>query len=81
MLREIKTGIYAVLSNLIYRRKDNASSILKEKTVWKHLVIDIKRTETGGTELRASSVGLLISALELLENFNVFSKLREMYRR
>ncbi len=69
--KEIRAGVYSVITNLVYRRKDNASAVLKEKRLWEILVTDTKKTEGGSAELRAMAVGLLVSALELLDDFDV----------
>ena len=69
--KEIRAGLYSILGNLVYQRKDNAKAILIEKQIWKGIANDAKRTETGCAELRATSVGLLISSLEIIEDFEV----------
>ncbi len=73
--REVRSLMFSVLANLIYRRKDNASCISQDKRVWKLILGDARRAE-GSAELRAASVGLLVSVLEHIDKFDVIENRR-----
>lgn len=69
--KEIRTLMYTVINNLIYKRKDNAEKVLQDAEIWKLLISDSKKTEGGNVELHSTSISLLVSALELFDKFEV----------
>lgn len=69
--KEIRAALYSVLSNLLYKRKDNAQILMKEKTILQFLMRDSRRSKEGNAELRTAAMGLLVGTLELLINDSV----------
>jgi len=69
--KEIRTALYAVLANLLYKRNNNAYAVIKEKSILQFLMRDSRRVKAGSAELRTAAMGLLVSALEQLVNGSV----------